>query len=138
MKRLNNFLDKAPLWQVYIFGWIFTGTFISLLFYFFQFIDGTSTAMLLTGENCIKMGIATGAIFGLMVMLMVSMMRKSQVFWDFSKEVEAKIENAKTKDELDFIFENEFQDLRKKCQGGPQIPELNRLYTIMKTKYKFL
>jgi hypothetical protein len=52
--------------------------------------------------------------------------------------VEALIDGAATRKELVSIFENEFQDLRKKCQGGPQIPELNRLYTIMKTKIKYV
>jgi hypothetical protein len=36
MKRLNNFLDKAPLWQVFIFGWLFAGCFTFLLFQFFS------------------------------------------------------------------------------------------------------
>jgi len=39
MKKLENFLDKAPLWQVFIFGWMFTGIFTFLLFQFFP--DGT-------------------------------------------------------------------------------------------------
>lgn len=84
------------------------------------------------------MGALLGLLFGLMVMLMVSMMRKSTIFWEYAKVVEALIDDTTTKDDLDSIFKNEFQDLRKKCQGGPQIPELNRLYTIMKTKYKYV
>jgi hypothetical protein len=68
---------------------------------------------------------------------MFSMMRKSTIFWDYAKLVEGLIENTETKESLQSLFDNEFQDLRKKCQGGPQIPELNRLYTIIKTKYKY-
>ena len=138
MKKLNNFLDKAPLWQIYIFGWFFTGTFVALFFYVFRFIDSPNSKMLLSGINCTAMGAITGILFGLMFSLMVSMMRKSQIFWDYAKVVEKLIENAETKEALQSLFDNEFQDLRKKCQGGPQIPELNRLYTIIKTKYKYI
>jgi hypothetical protein len=137
MKRLNNFLDKAPLWQVYIFGWFFTGAFVGSLFYSFQLIHATRPELLITGINCIKIGALSGLLFGLMFTLMFSMMRKSQAFWTYSKEVETLIENEEMKEGLQSIFENQFQSLRKICQGGPQIPELNRLYTIMKTKYKY-
>jgi hypothetical protein len=137
MKRLNNFLDKAPLWQIYILGWFFTGAFTASIFYGFQFIGATKPELDFSGINCIKMGVMSGILFGLMFMLMFSMMRKSQIFWDYSKEVETLIENEETKEGLQSVFENQFQELRKKCQGGPQIPELNRLYTIMKTKYKY-
>jgi hypothetical protein len=137
MKRLEKFLDKASLWQIYIFGWLFTGAFTASIFYGFQLIDPPNSKMLITGINCIKIGALTGILFGLMFMLMFSMMRKSTIFWDYAKLVEGLIENTETKESLQSIFDNEFQDLRKKCQGGPQIPELNRLYTIIKTKYKY-
>jgi hypothetical protein len=138
-KILNNFIDKAPLWQIYIFGWFFTGVFTALIFYGLdRLIDPPNSEILITGIKCIKMGAMSGLLFGLMFSLMVSMMRKSQIFWDYVKEVESIVEKAKTKEELDLIFNNEFQDLRKKCQGGPQSTELNRIYTIMKTKYKFV
>ena len=139
MNKLNNFLEKAPLWQVYIFGWFFTGGFMAILFYGIQFIDKDPNIQIdFSGINCIKVGATAGLLFGLMFMLMFSMMRKSQIFWDYAKVVEELIENANTQESLQSILENQFQDLRKKCQGGPQIPELNRLYTIMKTKYKYV
>jgi hypothetical protein len=137
MKKLNNFLDKAPLWQIYIFGWFLTGAFGASIFYGFQLIDPPNSKMLISGINCIKMGALTGTLFGLMFMLIFSMMRKSIIFWDYAKVVESLIDKAETKELLQSIFNNEFQDLRKKYQGGPQISELNRLYTILKTKYKY-
>jgi hypothetical protein len=138
MKKINNFFDRAPLWQIYIAGWFFTGYIVASIFYGFQFIDPPNPNKFFSGINCIKMGAMSGVLFGLMFSLMVSMMRKSQIFWDYAKVVEGLIESAKTKTEIQSIFENEFQDLRKKCQGGPQIPELNRLYTIMKTKIQYI
>lgn len=138
MKKFNSFLDKAPLWQVYIFGWFFTGSFVASIFYGFQLIDPPSSKIVFSGINCIKMGALSGLLFGLLVSLMVSTMRKSTIFWEYAEEVEKLIDDANTKDELQSIFDNQFQELRKKCQGGPQIPELNRLYTVMKTKHKYV
>lgn len=138
MKKLNNFLDKAPLWQIYIFGWFFTGLFVASIFYGFQWIDPPTSKMAFSGTNCIKMGALMGLLFGLMVMLTISIIRKSTIFWDYAKEVKKLIDGVNSKDELLSIFDNQFPELRKKCQGGPQILELNRLYTIMKTKYKYV
>lgn len=138
MKHLNNFLEKAPLWQVYIALWFLTGSFIGVMFYGFQYIGATSPELDISGIKCITLGVMSGLLFGLMFTLMLSMMRKSQIFWDYAKVVEVLIENANTKDELESIFKMEFKNLRRKCQGGLQIPELNRLYTIMKTKYKYI
>jgi hypothetical protein len=138
MKKLNKFFENAPMWQIYIFGWLFTGAFVASIFYGFQFIGATATDINFSLINCIKMGAMTGLLFGLMLMLMISMMRKSQIFWYYSKVVEELIEKAETKETLQSISDNEFKDLRGKCQGGPQIPELNRLYTIIKTKHKYI
>jgi hypothetical protein len=138
MKRLNNFLDKAPLWQVYIFGWFFAGSLFASLFYGLQLIGATSPELLITGINCIKIGAITGILFGLMIMLMVSMMRKSQKFWDYAKVVEELIDKEETQTGLNSIFNNEFQSLRKLSQGGPHIHELNKQYQTMKIKYKYV
>ena len=137
MKKLNNFLDKSPLWQVYIFGWLFTGAFTASIFYGFQLIDPPNSKMLITGINCIRIGALAGILFGLMFMLMFSMMRKSTKFWDYSKVVESLINKAETKDELGSIYKGEFQSLRELAQGGPHLSELTRQYTIMQTKYKY-
>ena len=66
------------------------------------------------------------------------MMRKSSEFWTYSEIVEAAIEKANTKKELESIFENEFQTLRKMSQGRPHTQELTKLYHIMQTKHKYV
>jgi len=134
MKTLNNFLDKAPLWQVYIFGWLFTGAFTFSLF----FLIPSNPEMDLSWDKCLKAGALTGLLFGLMVMLMVSMMRKSSDFWKYAEVVEKAIEKANSKEDLEAIFENDFQTLKGMCQGGPHNNELTKLYHIMKTKHKYL
>lgn len=138
MNKINYFFDKAPMWQVYLVGWFLSGSLISSMFYFLQEIDATRPELIITGEACLKVGATAGLLFGLMIALMVSMMRRSTVFWAYAETVEELIDEATTKAELQSIFDNEFQSLRKKCNGGPQIPELNRLYTVMKTKFKYV
>jgi hypothetical protein len=133
MKALNNFLVKAPLWQVYIFGWLFSGAFMASLFYLLP----STPELDFSGIKSLKVGVFSGLIFGLM-MLMVSMMRKSSEFWTYAEEVEAAIEKANSKEDLEAIFENDFQTLRKMSQGRPHTQELTKLYHIMKTKHKYV
>ena len=133
MKTINTFLDKAPLWQIFIFGWLFAGTFIFILFQFFP--DGTELPR--NWFVNFKIGFFMGILFGLITVLMTSMIRKSQKFWDYSKEVQILIDAAETKDELGSIYKGEFQSLIGLAQGAPHQYELKRQYAIIQTKYKY-
>jgi hypothetical protein len=132
MKKLNNFLDKAPLWQIYIFGWASTALVTFIIFVGFSIPEAQISIAKSAG-----IGATMGLIFGLMFMLMFSMSRNSNKFWDFAKEVETLIEAAETKEALQSIFDNEFQTLQKLQQGHPHGSKLKELYAILKTKYKY-
>ena len=134
MKKLNNFFDTAPLWKVFIFGWVFTGTFTFLLFQFFPH----GTELLRNWFVNLKIGFFMGIPFGLMTSLMTSMSRKSDKFWNYAKEVEALIDTAETKEALQSIFDNEFQTLQKLQQGHPHGSKLKEIYATLKTKYKYV
>lgn len=134
MKKINYIFDEAPLWQTFIFGWVFTGTFTFLLFQFFP--DGTELPR--NWFLNLKIGFFMGIPFGLMTMLIGSTSRKSNKFWNYAKEVEALIDEAETKEVLQSIFDNEFQKLRKLQQGHPHGSELVKQYTKLKTKYKYI
>lgn len=134
MKALNNFLLKAPLWQVYLFGWFFTGGFMASLFYLFP----STPELDFSGIRCLKVGALSGLIFGLAIMLAVLMIRKSSKFWAYAETVEEIIQKASTKEELESIFENEFQTLREMSLGRPHTQELTKLYHIMKTKHQYI
>lgn len=142
MKTLNYFFEKAPLWQIFVLIWFLTGAFFtSYMLYGLQKNGATNPELDFSGMDCIKFGAGIGLFFGLFFWALVSMMRKSQIFWDYAKVVEELIESTHTKDGLQSILEQEFQDLRKKCQGGHkqlQITELERLYSIIKTKIKYV
>lgn len=126
----------GSLWVIFIAGWFVSGVFTGSMFYFFDSVNDSAFA--LNFEKCVKLGVMLGIPFGAMIVLMVSMIRKSQVFWEYAEVVEKLIDEADTKEKVRFVFNNEFQSLRQKCQGGPQITELNRLYTIMQTKIKYV
>lgn len=133
MKALNNFLEKANLFKVFLFGYIFTGGFVFLLFYLFSTIEAN-----IDFQKSLGIGALCGFPFGLMFLLMISMMRKSQKFWDYAKEVESIIEKAETKSELESIYMNEFQTLRNLAQGMPHAQELTKQYTVLQTKHKYV
>jgi hypothetical protein len=135
MKKINNFFDKAPLWEIYIFGVVFTGGFTFCLF---ELIPSADSINPLTTVTNIRIGLMLGLIFGLMITLMVSMMRKSTKFWDLAETLEDKIDLSETKESLDDLFNNDFQKLKELGQGHPHYNEIRRLYTIMKTKYKYV
>jgi hypothetical protein len=134
MKKLNNFLDKAPLWQVFIFGWLFSGCCTFLLFQFFP--DGTEIPR--NWFVNVKIGLSMGLIFGLMFILMTSMSRKSDKFWNYADEVKVLIDEAETKESLQLILDSEFQTLIKLQQGHPHNYKVKELYTELKTKYKYI
>jgi len=133
MKRLENFLDTASTWKVFIFGWVFSGVLAFLLFQFLP--DGTE----LERDAFInfKIGATMGIILGLVFALLNSMAKKSQKFWDYSKEVKSLIDKAETKEELSSIYKNEFNTLRNLSMGNPHSMELTRLFAILQTKHKY-
>jgi len=122
MKLLNTFLYKAPIWQVYISGSLFI-----LGIYSFE---GDS--------HSIEEGSIVGLFFGLLVYSIVSKIRRSHIFWDYAKEVEAKVRKAETKEEIQSILENEFQNLRRKREDVPHVIKLQEIYALIKTKSKYL
>lgn len=135
MKKINDFIDKAPLWKVYIFSYFLCSIMMFVMFHGMgQLLDPERLNLIVN----LKIGAMSGIMFGLMLTLMISMMRKSQQFWDFSKEVDAKIKAANTRDAIIEVYENDFKQLKKMSIGGPHYMELNRLYTIMKTKLDYV
>lgn len=98
----------------------------------------TDTTNKLTIHGILVISSIFGVIGGLLFLTTISEIRKSTKFWDYAKVVEKQIDSADSKELLDYIHKGEFEILRGLCQGGPQTTELNRLYTIMKTKYKYV
>jgi glucan phosphoethanolaminetransferase (alkaline phosphatase superfamily) len=136
MNKLNNFLETASSFKLYLFGWLTATSVITLMFYIITKIFLTSS--FLSFELCLLTGSVLGLVYALVIMFAILKMRKSDEFWKYAKVVEELIENAKTQYELEVIVDNEFHLLVGKSTGELQFSELRRLYAIMKTKYKFV
>ena len=137
MRRKDNFLENAPLWKIYLAGWFVTG-FMTFIVWGGLSKIGTDDSLIYTFPRLFCFGAIFGIPFGLLFTLMISMGRKSTKFWEHAEYVEKLVDEANSKIRLDDIFKCEFEGLKDLSQGGPHSQELNRIYTIMKTKYKFL
>lgn len=135
MKFINYIYKKANLFIVFLFGWLFSATMIFVLFYFLTTDNGK---LVINSRNCFTVAAASGVLFGLMFMMMISLGRRSDKFWEYSEDVSKLIDKAETKKDLESVFNNEFQTLRKLAQGGPHIGELSKHYYTMQTKYKYV
>lgn len=133
MKALDKFFNEANLFKVFIFGWFFSAGFTFLIFQFMP--DGTEE--LRDVSLGLKVGAALGIPLGLITALTTLSFRKSQKFWDYSKEVQILVDNAKTKEEIRSVYNNEFKTLQKLSQGGPHVVELTKLSAILNTKYDY-
>lgn len=136
MKKINNFLGKAPLWKVWLVFYPIITVFVGGSVFLIDYFEPTNNVFT-KDFNYLKFGAFMSMVFTTMFTLMTSMMRKSQMFWDSAKELEDLIDNVKSKEDLKNIYYNQFQELRLKCLGGHQIGELNRLKSIIETRYKY-
>lgn len=73
---------------------------------------------------------------GLLVIQLVKEVRASNTFWEYSKKVINLIEEAETSNRLNLINENEFKRLSKLSISPLHNIELNRIQSILITKYK--
>ena len=141
MKKLNQFLFNAPLWQIFILSFIclslFTLSQFSIVFYFSN-VSSKNIAVII--KICTLPSVIIGIIIGAAVTNIILIKRESTIFWTYAKELELIIKNANTKDTVMSVFENEYQELHKKRNSldKNQALELNKFYTILQTKYKYM
>jgi hypothetical protein len=135
MKKINKFLSEANLFKVWLTLYPIMGLFVSFLVYGLDGIIGENTF----GET-IKY-FYFGALFSIpfttLIILTISMGRKTEIFWNYAKYLEELVNNVKTKEELEHIWYNEYNELIDKCQGGVQIGEVKRIRAIIETRLKY-
>lgn len=127
-KTISLFFEEAPLWQIF-FACFFL--FSLLIFALLRVIQNN---MLIS----LKLSFSLSVLIGLIIIYFISLIRKSITFWEMAKNLESKINDSENKISLDNIFNEDFQNLKKISLGDPHSVELRRLYTIMKTKYKYV
>ena len=133
MKTLNNFFEKAHLFKVWLVIYLILIFFISSLFYGLDYISGERTFT--DNLNYLKLGVLMGMVFSWLIVNMTSMSRKSTIFWNYAEYLEELVDKTDSKEGLEKIWYNEFNELVNKCQGGAQIGEVRRLKTMIQTKY---
>ena len=133
-KTIKLFIKEAPIWQIF--------TSIFLLIGIILFFGLTTLNLFFTSNittlSILKLSVSFGLFFGVTSVIASTIKRKSCEFWSAAEILECKIEVAKDKKSIDSLFKNDFQDLRKLCQGSPHNEEIIKLYTIMKTKYIYV
>lgn len=136
MKNFINYLyDRANGITIFFTMGAVSALICYLIFYSLIVTDPSPT---LKTSDIPFFSLIFGVVGGLLFLIAVLSLRKSRKFWDYAKIVEKLIDDANSKERLDSILKWEFETLRELCIGGPQITELNRLFTIMKTKYQYV
>jgi len=133
MKYLEKIFDLKPIPAFFAWGVIT-----------FLMVFGMGSLIFEFPEADLKLKVIStvSALGGLFGSLTTENMRRSQAFWDRAKEVQKRLDEAKTRKDLDTIFSEEFSNngkLRKLYMlGAPHHQEMIRLHTILDTKYKYL
>jgi hypothetical protein len=142
MKYLEKLFDLKPIPAFFawgILGFLMISGLASMLI---VFPEAVRPGMNVGVKVVLAIGGIGGVLGGLMGSLTTENMRNSQAFWDRAKEVEKRLDEAKTRKDLDSIFWEEFSNdgkLRKLyIPGAPHRQEMIRLHTICDTKYKYL
>jgi len=129
MKTINNFFLKGSLLVIGLFSMGITLLITSILVW--MIADAGLTLNL-------KIGSFLGLLVGFFVVSMTYLARESMKFWAFSDTVEKMVDDTTTAEQIDSIFNNEFQTLRKLSGGGPHTVKLTEIFTIMKTKKYYI
>ena len=131
MKKINQFLETSSPYTIFSFRFIFfliIGLLISTLF---ALPDSLELIQILPA-------FIISLLFVGVEILVDSMCKSSDAFWRYAREIENLIENAETKDELQTIYNNEFQKLVKMQMGKTHSTMLVKLDSTLTTKYKYI
>ncbi len=125
-------MKNTPYWKLFILSYI--------AFTIFSFIicEIVGDSKIFTHLVNIKIGLSVSIFTAIIFTLTTNSLRSSDKFWRLANEVETKLDNANSKDELKLIYDNELEQLKKLAGGSPHYYEVKRLYTIANTKYKFV
>lgn len=141
MKYLEKFFDLKPIPAFFAWGALAFLMISGLASLLIVFPEAVNPDMNVVTRVVLFVGAIGGVLGGLMGSLTTETMRSSQAFWDRAKEVQKRLDEAKTTQALDIIFAEEFSHtgkLRKLyIPGAPHKHEMVRLLTILDTKYGF-
>lgn len=142
MKRFNNIMDKYMEMNFFKRFLIVTPIFFIFISVFMWFLLGfTFPEINVKGHKAniiLELSSFLSVIFGFIVSAMYGILKQSKKFWDAAHAFEAKIEAINNKNELQKYYKAEVPKLQIMASGNPHYNELNRLYSIVSTKYKYM
>ena len=128
MNKINKFFDEAPLWKVYIFGYISSFLIILLVPPTLDFmLNGKGSSFL--SELYIMFSIGVSFLVACLFNILTLNQRKNKRFWVKAKIVEDLILTSKSLTQLDIIFDDDFKELKDLSFLGHQ-DELKRLESL--------
>lgn len=117
MKKVEYFLEKTPLWKIFI---IFL--FVATASFFFMFelllskdLNIGDPNINLTPEKNLIMSMMFGSFLSGAITYMLSLVRMSEKFYTDCNLLEEKIKEAKTRDSIQIIYHDIFLPLDKKA-----------------------
>lgn len=135
MKTINNFFLKTHILKVWLIFYFILTLFISVSLFFLDYID-PSINLLVKDMNYFKIGASISMIYTTIITLILNDNKQSYLFWDSVKEIETLIDNAKNKDDLNNIYNNQLKKLASDYYPGEQENEVKRLKTIIESRYE--
>ena len=130
MKQLKNFLENAPLWQIFALSGLCCFMFCIPLFW---------KMLGMPINDSIAVATFSGIFYGIIVIILSYFSRAKSEFWASVVDFEDLIDAAKTKEELDAIRIFQYPKLKSICpQNIDCIFETERLYSKLINKYYYL
>ena len=142
-KWLNDSINRSSNWKIYFVSLPILTIFLYVLWYLmFKYAsinpNDPNVQKLMSFNILIKMSLILSVVFSGMITLMFSMSKQSDKFWESAHNLEKLIDETDTKEGLEKLYENEFKETNKLSSGGVHYSEMKRLYSVIKTKYKYI
>ncbi len=133
--KINNFLENGSLITIGFIVYLVIGIFGSSILYLLDYITFNYDAL---NHRNLLVGFTISILFTIVFTNMVYNQRRNQKFWKYSEQVQDLIDNAKTKDDFENIYTNNYPELISLSVGGQHITEVKRIKTILETTLKYI
>ena len=133
--KIYNFLENGSLITIGFMLYFVIGIFGSSILYLLDYITFNYDAL---NHRSLLVGFTISILFTIVFTNMVYNQRRNQKFWSYSKQVQDLIDNAKTKDDFENIYTNNYPELINLAVGGQHITEIKRIKTVLETTLKYI
>lgn len=136
--KINNFLENGSLITIGLISYVLISLFMSLSIYGLSYMDNVTKDFFIDDYYAFKLGFSLGVVVNFMFVLMIYSGRKNQKFWRYSEQIQDLIDKAKTKEDFENIYTNNYPELINLAVGGQHITEIKRIKTVLETTLKYI